>query len=189
MASIMDTFEVLWCCAPLHMKCPKHQGYKGDPGVTPETGGTIGEMAQVILVWMRAPSVGNTSYPFRLGVPPVSHELCIAYDVRILECSRTPQSEVWAWKYGILSGALPWDITLEHQWHGSGFRDCQSFNMHNFLDFCLNGASEVSIGIYGKSKCCWSARGVHLSLKPRHHVCSPHALKTPYIQVFICEMK
>ena len=32
-------------------------------------------------------------------------------------------------------------------------------------------------------------RGVHLSLIPRHHVRSPHALKTPYIQVFICEMK
>jgi hypothetical protein len=49
-------------------ECPKHQGHKGDPGVTPGTCGAGGEKAQVILVWMRAPGVGNASHPRRLGV-------------------------------------------------------------------------------------------------------------------------
>jgi hypothetical protein len=48
--------------------CPKHQGHKGDPGVTPGTCGAGGGKAQVILVWVRAPSVGNASHPRRLGV-------------------------------------------------------------------------------------------------------------------------
>jgi hypothetical protein len=48
--------------------CPKHQGHKGDPGVTPGTCGAGGEKAQVILVWVRAPGVGNASHPWRLGV-------------------------------------------------------------------------------------------------------------------------
>ena len=43
------------CRAPLLGECPQHHGHKGDPGVTPETCGTIGERAQVILVWVRAP--------------------------------------------------------------------------------------------------------------------------------------
>ena len=34
----------------------------------PGTCGAVGERAQVILVWMRALGVGNTSYPWRLGV-------------------------------------------------------------------------------------------------------------------------
>ena len=33
----------------------------------------------------------------------------MAYGVVILECLRTPQSEVWARNYGVLSGALPRD--------------------------------------------------------------------------------
>ena len=48
--------------------CLKHQGHKGDPGVTPGTCGAVGERAQVILVWVRAPGVGNASHPRRLGV-------------------------------------------------------------------------------------------------------------------------
>ena len=44
-----------YCCAPLLEECPQHHGHKGDPGVTPGTCGTIGERAQVILVWVRAP--------------------------------------------------------------------------------------------------------------------------------------
>jgi hypothetical protein len=48
--------------------CPKHQGHKEDPGVTPGTCGAGGEKAQVILVWVRAPGVGNASHPRRLGV-------------------------------------------------------------------------------------------------------------------------
>ena len=43
------------CCAPLLEECPQHHGHKGDPGVTPRTCGAIGERAQVILVWVRAP--------------------------------------------------------------------------------------------------------------------------------------
>ena len=31
----------------------------------------------------------------------------MAHGVVILECPRTPQSEVWARSYGMLSGALP----------------------------------------------------------------------------------
>ena len=48
--------------------CPKHQGHKGEPGVTPGPCGAGGEKAQVILVWVRAPGVGNASHPRRLGV-------------------------------------------------------------------------------------------------------------------------
>ena len=48
--------------------CPKHHGHKGDPGVTPRTCGAGGERAQVILVWLRAPGVGNAFHPRRLGV-------------------------------------------------------------------------------------------------------------------------
>ena len=43
------------CRAPLLEECPQHHGHKGDPGVMLGTCGTIGERAQVILVWVRAP--------------------------------------------------------------------------------------------------------------------------------------
>ena len=43
-------------------------GTRGDPGMTPEICGIIGDGAQVFLVWMRAPGVENDSYPWRLGV-------------------------------------------------------------------------------------------------------------------------
>ena len=43
------------CRAPLLEEGPQHHGHKGDPGVTPGTCGAIGERAQVILVWVRAP--------------------------------------------------------------------------------------------------------------------------------------
>jgi hypothetical protein len=36
-----------------------------------ETCVTVGERAQVIIVWVMAPSVGNTSHPRRLGVTMV----------------------------------------------------------------------------------------------------------------------
>jgi hypothetical protein len=54
--------------APLQKGCPKHHGHKGDPGVTPRTCGASGEKAQMILVWVRTPGVGNASYPRGLGV-------------------------------------------------------------------------------------------------------------------------
>ena len=47
--------HVTLCRAPLLEECPQHHGHKGDPGMTPETCGAIGERAQVILVWVRAP--------------------------------------------------------------------------------------------------------------------------------------
>jgi hypothetical protein len=59
------------CCAPLHKGCPKHHGHKGDPGLTPGTCGAGGEKAQVILVWVRAPGVGNASHPRALRVMKV----------------------------------------------------------------------------------------------------------------------
>ena len=54
------------CCASFHEECLKHHGHKKDPGVTPETCGSVGEKAQVILVWLRASGVGNASHPQRL---------------------------------------------------------------------------------------------------------------------------
>ena len=38
------------------------------PGVTLGTCGAIGERAQLILVWVRAPGCGNASHPQELGV-------------------------------------------------------------------------------------------------------------------------
>ena len=56
------------CCAPLHEECLQHHGHKGDLGVTPRTCGAIGERAQVILMWVRAMGVENTSLSHKLGV-------------------------------------------------------------------------------------------------------------------------
>jgi hypothetical protein len=63
------SYVCIWNCrAPLQNGCPKHHGHKGDPGVTPGTCGAGGEKAQVILMRVRTPGVGNTSHPRRLGV-------------------------------------------------------------------------------------------------------------------------
>ena len=43
------------CHAPLLEQCPQYHGHKGDLRVTPGIGGALGERAQVILVWVRAP--------------------------------------------------------------------------------------------------------------------------------------
>ena len=56
------------CRAPLFEECPQHHGHKKDPRVTRKTCGAIGERAQVILVWVRAPGRGNASHPQELGV-------------------------------------------------------------------------------------------------------------------------
>jgi hypothetical protein len=76
------------CCAPLLEECPKHHGHKGDPRMTPGTCSAVGERAQVIMVWVRAPGVGNASHPQRLGVTRVRP--CVAHGAMIIECSRTP---------------------------------------------------------------------------------------------------
>ena len=54
------------CRAPLYEEYAQHHEHKGDPGVTLGTCGVIGERAQVILVWVRTPSVENDSHPRRL---------------------------------------------------------------------------------------------------------------------------
>ena len=51
----LPSLSIQTCRAPLLEECPQHHGHKGDPGVTPGTCGSIGERAQVILVWVRAP--------------------------------------------------------------------------------------------------------------------------------------
>jgi hypothetical protein len=47
---------------------PKTPRAQGDQGVTPGTCGADGEKAQVILLWVRAPGVGNASHSQGLGV-------------------------------------------------------------------------------------------------------------------------
>ena len=60
-----------YCRTPLHEEWPRHHGHKGDSEVTPKTCGAISERAQVIQVQVRAPGIGNTSHPRRLGVTRV----------------------------------------------------------------------------------------------------------------------
>lgn len=43
------------CRAPLLKEGPKHQGHKGDTGVTPGPCGGFGEETQVGLVWVEHP--------------------------------------------------------------------------------------------------------------------------------------
>ena len=59
------------CRALLLEECPQHHGHNGDPRVMPKTCAAIGERAQVILVWVRAPGHGNASHPQKLGVTRV----------------------------------------------------------------------------------------------------------------------
>ena len=65
------------CRASFNEECPQHHGHKGDPKVISGTYGAVGEKAQVIILWLRAPNVGNTSYPWRLRVmrimPSIMH--------------------------------------------------------------------------------------------------------------------
>ena len=44
----------------------------------------------------------------------------MARGVVILECPRTPQSEVWARSYGVLNGALPRDSAQQCECCGEG---------------------------------------------------------------------
>ena len=66
----------------------------------------------MILVWVRASGHGNTSHLQGLGVTRVRPRALVhwmAHGVVILECPRTPQLEVWARSYGVLSGAMSRD--------------------------------------------------------------------------------
>ena len=67
--------------------------------------------------------------PRALGTPPthgdyesrgLDLEHCMARGVVILECPRTPQSEVWARSYGVLNGALPRDSAQQCECCGEG---------------------------------------------------------------------
>ena len=68
---VENYLNVMWCRALLLEECPQYHGHKGDLGVTPRTFDTIGERAQVILVWVKAQNVENASHPQRLGVTRV----------------------------------------------------------------------------------------------------------------------
>ena len=59
-----------------------------------ETCGVISERAQVILVRVRAPDIGNTSYPWKLRIMIVKPKASIAGGILIQECPRSPQLEV-----------------------------------------------------------------------------------------------
>jgi hypothetical protein len=56
------------CRAPLQKACLKHHKHNEDLRVTPGTCGADGEKAQMIIVWVRASGVGNTSHARGLGV-------------------------------------------------------------------------------------------------------------------------
>jgi hypothetical protein len=60
------------CYAPLHEECPKYHGHKEDLGMTLKICGASGEKAQMILVWVKVPSVGNASNTQRLGITRVN---------------------------------------------------------------------------------------------------------------------
>ena len=49
----------------------------------------------------------------------------MAHGIMILECPRTPQSEVWARSYGVLSEALPRDSAQHINMHGQRSVDMQ----------------------------------------------------------------
>ena len=86
----------------------------------------------------------------------------MAHGIRILECSRTPQSKVRARSYEDLSGVLPRD-SAQH-WEvkdttvqGVMPKSPESLEGHNSINTCPNGASEEFIGIYAKSRCLWTS--------------------------------
>ena len=100
----------------------------------------------------------------------------MTHGVVILECPRTPQSEVWARSYGDLSGALPRDNAQLSECCGEdstpegvtpGSPD--SLKGRNSKNIGSNGASEESIGIYAKSRCQWSGCLMDLEPKPQRY--------------------
>ena len=123
--------------------------------------------------------------PGALGTPPthgdyesrgLGLEHCMARGVVILECPRTPQSEVWARSYGVLNGALPRDSAQQCECCGEGQHiqgvtpgSPDSLEGRNSVDTCSNGASEEPIGIYAKSRCQWSGRLIELEPRPQSY--------------------
>ena len=78
--------QVPYCCAPLLKDCSQHHVHNRDPRVTSGICGAIGERAQMILVWVRAPRHGNASHPQELGVTRVKP--------RVLDGSWHPNSRM-----------------------------------------------------------------------------------------------
>ena len=100
------------CCAPLHEEWPKYHGHKGDPRVTLGTCAAIGERAQVILLWLRAPGVGNASHSRRLRVTRVrTWAMCRLWrgDSRMLKNTpiRGVRWEIRQFEWGVVSGQRP----------------------------------------------------------------------------------
>lgn len=81
--------------AQLHIslwKVPETPWIQKDPRMIPIICGTIGEKAYVILVWLRALDIGNTSHPHKLGImevrPCVMNSL-LRLDFRMLKNTST----------------------------------------------------------------------------------------------------
>ena len=96
----------------------------------------------------------------------------MAHGIVILECPRTPQSEVWARSYGVFSGALPRDSAQLCECYGDDSTSKgmtpgspEAWEGHNSMNTCSNGVSEESIGISTKSRCQWSGRLIHVEPK------------------------
>ena len=101
----------------------------------------------------------------------------MAHGVVILECLETPQSEVWARSYGVLSGAcclrtVPSFVSAvvrDSTAQGVTPRSPDSLEGRNSVITCPNGASEESIGMYEKSRCEWNGCLIDLGSRPRSY--------------------
>ena len=100
----------------------------------------------------------------------------MARGVVILECPRTPQSEVWARSYGVLNGArlrtAPSSVSAvlrDSTPQGVTPESPDSLEGRNSANTCSNGASEESIGIYAKSRCQWSDCSIEFEPGPQRH--------------------
>ena len=62
---------LLYYCAFLYEECTKPHGHMGNLGVTPGICGDVGERAQLIMKWVKAPCVRNGSHSRRLRVTKV----------------------------------------------------------------------------------------------------------------------
>lgn len=98
---------VALCRAPMHEECPHHHGHKGGPRSDIGISGIISERAQVILVWMRVPGVGNIYHPRKLGGMRVRPSSMSSLWHAIIECTRTPQSKVWQFEWGVIPEQHP----------------------------------------------------------------------------------
>ena len=63
------------CSTPLHEKCLQHHGQKGNLRVMHKFRGAIGDRAQVVLVWVRALGIENTSHHKNYESCELGHEI------------------------------------------------------------------------------------------------------------------